>query len=231
MNATLTLNTNLTLVNAMNASAIEHRSVNSKDIDLNAKIISIDKKITSVNAKLMTAKSKSIYDTKHFQTCASGSIAVRSRYVKFLCHENSQSQLIFIGDYQNNKCLSCRYRHEREPSRIPANKICRLLTKRRKLRKAFRKKIKRDIPDSSFFYRYTQAFSDECQRVLSYKCFNQFIKTKLNWKTPFLRKPKLRHLKFNRKVDKKTRQQYSRFWKDRYDYLQGFKPQPQSKLQ
>ena len=46
------------------------------------------------------------------------------------------------------------------------------------------------------------------QRVLSYKCCNQYIKTKLYWKTPFLRKPKLRHLKFNRKVDKKKRQQF-----------------------
>ena len=45
------------------------------------------------------------YDTKHFQTCASCAITVRSRYVKFLCHENSQSQLIFIGDYSHNNCL------------------------------------------------------------------------------------------------------------------------------
>ena len=56
------------------------------------------------------------------------------------------------------------------------------------MRKAFRKKIKRDIPDSPCIYCYTQAFSHECQRVLSCKCFDQFIKTKLNWKTPFLKK-------------------------------------------
>ena len=43
--------------------------------------------------------------------------------------------------------LSHQHRREREPSRIPAKKICRLLTKSRKLRKAFQKKIKRDIPD------------------------------------------------------------------------------------
>ena len=77
-----------------------------------------------------------MHDTKHFQTCASCAITVRS-HVNFLCHENSQSQLIFIGDYQHNNCFSCRYRCEREPSRIPAKKICRLLTKSRKLGKAF----------------------------------------------------------------------------------------------
>ena len=67
------------------------------------------------------------------------------------------------------------------------------------LRKAFRKKIKRNIPNSSCVYRYTQAFSQECQRVLSYKCFDQFIKTKLNWKTPPI----------NCKVGKKKRQQFN----------------------
>ena len=71
------------------------------------------------------------------------------------------------------------------------------MTKSRKFRKAFRKKIKRNIPDSSCVYRYTQAFSHECQRVLNYKCFDQFIKTKLNWKTPI-----------DCKVRKKKRQQF-----------------------
>ena len=225
MNTNLTMNAtnaNLTLVNAMNASSIEHRSVNSKVIDLNTKIISTDNKVTSVNAKVVTAKSntyncvndKSIYDAKHFQACANNNtITVRSRYVKFLCAKNPQSQLMFIRNYQHNNCLSRQHRREREPSRIPAKKICCLLTKSRKLRKAFRRKVKRDIPDSSCIYRYTQAFSHECQRVLSCKCFYQFIKTKLNWKTPFLKKPKkeaieLRHLKFNCKVDKKKRQQF-----------------------
>ena len=193
MNAT---NVNLTLANDMNASSIEHRSVNSKVIDLNAKIISVDNKVTSVVAKGVTAKSntyncvnsKSIYDTKHFQACANDTITVRSRYVKFLYAKNPQSQLMFIRNYQHNNCLCHQHKREREPRRIPAKKICCLLTKSRKMRKAFRKKIKRDIPDSSCIYCYTQAFSHECQRVLSCKCFDQFIKTKLNWKTPFLKK-------------------------------------------
>ena len=189
----------------MNASSIEHRSVNSKVIDLN-------NKVTSINAKLVPAKS--IYDSKHFQACANNNtITVRSHYVKFLYAQNPQSQLMFIRNYQHNNCLSRQYRREREPSRIPVKKLCCLLTRSRKLRKAFRKKIKRGIPDSSCIYCHTQAFSHECQRVLSCKCFDQFIKTKLNWKTPFLKKPKkeaieLRHLKFNCKVDKKKRQQF-----------------------
>ena len=66
------------------------------------------------------------------------------------------------------------------------------------MRKALRRKIKRDIPNSSCVYRYTQAFSHECRRVLSDKCFNQFIKTKLSHKTPIL----------NCKVDKEKRQQF-----------------------
>ena len=223
MNATLTLNAtnaNITL-NAMDTSAIEHRSVNSKVIDLNAKIISAGNRVTSVSIKVVTAKSntyncvnsKSVYDTKHFQPCACSTITVRSRYIKFQCDENPQSQLIFSGDYQQNNCSSRRYRRGREPSRIPAKKVCRVLTKSRKLRKSFRKKIKRDIPDSSCVYHYTQAFSHECQRVLNYKCFDQFIKTKLNWNTPFLRKSKKdaiesRHLKFTCKVDQKKRHQF-----------------------
>ena len=36
----------------------------------------------------------------------------------------------------------------------------------------------------------SQAFSHECQIVLSDKCFDQFIKTKLNWKSPFMQKRK-----------------------------------------
>ena len=217
LNDTFTLNANLTL-NAINTSAIEH-TVTSKVEHLNAKVISTDNKVTSMNTKVVSAKSitsnsmnsKSIYYTKCFETCASRVITVRSRYVKFLCDENPQSQLIFIGNYQHNNGLNHRHRREREPSRIPAKRICRLLTKSRKLRKASRKKIKKDIPDSSCVYRYTQAFSHECQRVLSFKCFDQFIKTKLNWKTSFLRKhkkdaTKSRYLKFNCKVAKNKRQ-------------------------
>ena len=200
MNVNLTLNANLHVtLNATNASTIEHSSV-----------ISTDKKSTSMDAKVVTTKSitsncinnKLIYDT-----------TVRSRYVKFLCHRNSKNQLIFNGDYQHSNCLSQRCQRDREPSRIPAKKICRLLTKSRKLRKAFRKKIKRDIPDSSCVHRYTQAFSHEYQRVLSYTCFDQFIKTKLNRKMPFLKKSKKdgiesRHLQFNCIVHKQKRQQF-----------------------
>ena len=118
MNANVTwhtMNANLNLENAMNHSAIEHRSVSSEDIDLNVKVM------TAKSSTYNCVNSKCIYDKKHFQTCA---ITVRSRYVKFLCHENSQSQLIFIGDYSHNNCFSCRHRREREqePSRIPAKK-------------------------------------------------------------------------------------------------------------
>ena len=78
-----------------------------------------------MNAKVVTTKSitsncmnsKLIYDT-----------TVRSRYVKFLCYKNSKNQSISNGDYQHSNCLSQRYKREREPSRIPAKKICRLLT-------------------------------------------------------------------------------------------------------
>ena len=177
MNAT---NTNLTL-NAMNAnltlnaSAIKHRSANSKV------------KISATNA-----------------------VTVRSRYVKFICDKNLQCDLI---NYQHKSCLTRQYQRDREPSRIPAKKICRLLTKSRKLRKSFRNKIKRNIPDSSCVYRYTQAFSHECQRVLSCKCFDQFIKTKINWKSPFVRKHKKdaiesRCLKLNCRTDNKKRQEF-----------------------
>ena len=163
-----------------------------------------------MNVEVVTAKSitsnctnsKSICNTKRFQTCSSCTGTVRSRYVKFICGENPQNR---------------RYQREREPSRIPGKKICRLLTKSRKFRKVFRKKIKRNIPDSSCVYRYTQAFSHKCQRVLNYKCFDQFIKTKLNWKTPI-----------DCKVRKKKRQQfYNNVVKA---YVQRFEPQPHGKL-
>ena len=74
-----------------------------------------------MNAKVVTPKcsrhnctnSKSIYDTKHFQTYASSSITVRSGYVKFICDKNLQNQLIFIESYQDNYCLNRRYQRER----------------------------------------------------------------------------------------------------------------------
>ena len=215
MNANLTLNTNLTLnainanlalnimntnltFNAINNSVIECRSVHYKVRYLNDKVKSMNVEV--VTAKSITSNctnSKSICNTKCFQTCTCSTGTVRSRYVKFICGKNPQNQLIFIGNYQDNNYLCRRHQREREPSRIPGKKICRLLTKSRKFRKAFRKKIKRNIPDSSCVYRYTQAFSHECQRVLNYKCFDQFIKTKLNWKTPI-----------DCKVRKKKRQQF-----------------------
>ena len=100
MNTKLTLNAmnaNLTL----NASANEHRSVNPK-------VISIDNKITSINAKIVTVKStasncmnsKSMYDT-----CANNVITVRSRYAKFICEKNHQSQSPFIRNYRHRNCL------------------------------------------------------------------------------------------------------------------------------
>ena len=135
------------------------------------------KVVTVRNNTFNCVNSKSIYDTKHFQPCACSIIAVRFRYIKFPC-DDPQTQLMFIGYYQQNNCSSHQYKREQEPSRIQAKKICCILTK------------SRDIPDSSCVYCYTQAFSHECQRVLNYKCFDQFIRTNLNWKTPFLRKCK-----------------------------------------
>ena len=197
MNATLALNAmNASLrVNVMNAnSSLNAMNANLTLNALNASVI----KHTSVNSTVKT-----------YTNCA---ITVRSRHVKFICDKNPQSELLFIGNYQHNHSR-CRYQRDREPSRIPAKKICRLLTKSRKLKKAFRKNVKRNIPDSSRVYRYTQAFSHECQRVLSYKCFDQFIKTKLNSKSAFIKKHKKdaiesRYLKFNCKVNKEKRQQF-----------------------
>ena len=127
-----TMNANITL-NAMNANAIEHRFVNSKVVDL---VISTDNKVTSINAKVVTVKSitsncmsmKSIYDSKCFQACASRVITVRSRYLKFACDKIHQIQLPFTENYQHNDCSSGRHWRDREPSRIPTKKICRLLT-------------------------------------------------------------------------------------------------------
>ena len=79
------------------------------------------------------------------------------------------------------------------------------------MRKAFRKKIKRNIPHSSCVHCYTKVFSHEYQRVLNFKCFDQFIEAKLKWKTQVLSKSKKdafasRQLKFNCRFDKKKRQ-------------------------
>ena len=156
---------------------------------VNCKVRHLNDKVKSRNAKSITSNctnNKSICDTKCFQKCTSSASSFRSHYVKFICDKNSQNQLFLIGNYQHSNWLCCQHQREREPSRIPAKKICRVLTKSRKLRKAFQKKIKKNIPNSSCVYRYTQAFSQECQKVLSYKCFDQFIKTKLNWKTPLI---------------------------------------------
>ncbi len=73
-------------------------------------------------------------------------------------------------------------RRDRAPSRVPAKKICRLLTKSRKLRRTVRKEIKRNVPASSCIHRYTQTSSHEFQRVFSNNCFHEFIKTRLNCK-------------------------------------------------
>ena len=139
INANLALNimnTNLTF-NAINTSVIECRSVHYKVRYLNDKVKSMNVEVvTAKNITSNCTNSKSICNTKCFQTCATSTGTVRSRYVKFLCGKNPQNQLIFIGNYQDNNCLCCRHQCEQEPSRIPGKKICRLLTKSRKFRKA-----------------------------------------------------------------------------------------------
>ena len=110
----------LSCLNAMNSN-ISLNALNA-NLTLNASNASVVK-CTTVDSKV--------------QTCANSAITVRSRYAKFICDKNPQIELVFIGSYEDINCLRCRRQREREPSRIPAKKICRLLTKSRKLRKAF----------------------------------------------------------------------------------------------
>ena len=56
---------------------------------------------------------------------------------------------------------------DREPSRIPAKKISRLLKKSRKLRTFIRRHIRRNVPKSSHIFRLFKASSRERQRLLS----------------------------------------------------------------
>ena len=56
---------------------------------------------------------------------------------------------------------------EREPSRIAAKKLCRLLQKSRQLRKLVRKQIKNNVPRSSRIHCFAYAFSRERKKLLS----------------------------------------------------------------
>ena len=60
--------------------------------------------------------------------------------------------------------------NNREPRRIPAKKICCLLSRSRKIRRAVQKDVKQKIPASSCIHRCTQAFSHECGRMRRYDC-------------------------------------------------------------
>ena len=138
-------------------------------------------------AKSITANkiNKQIHDTKL--------ISFRSRHLKFVCTVNL-----------NPKEQSTRHHvsRDREPSRIHTKKICRLLTKCRKLRKAARKDMKKNVPASSCIHRYTQSSSYEYQRVMCNSYFDHHIKMRLNYqKSNSVTSSRV--LKSNCKLDKK----------------------------
>ena len=68
----------------------------------------------------------------------------RSRYEKFVY----QKSVLTVKHIRRHVA-----RREREPSRIPAKKLSRLLQKSRKLRKLVRKHIKNNVPRSSRIHR------------------------------------------------------------------------------
>ncbi len=158
LNAKLTLNANLTL-NAMNAN-----------LSLNA----MNHEVIPINTKVISGK---VYDAKNITT---KNMIPKSMVAKCMTTMNSGTNN--DEKYQHSTFLSYKQRRDRAPSRIPAKKICRLLTKSRKLTRAVRKEIKRNVPASSCIHRYTQASSHEYQRVVSNNCFHEFIKTRLNCK-------------------------------------------------
>ena len=82
----------------------------------------------------------------------------RSRYGKFVY----QKSVLTVRHIRRHVA-----RREREPSRIPAKKLCRLLQKSRKLRKLVRKHIKNNVPRSSRIHRFAYAFSRERKKLLS----------------------------------------------------------------
>ena len=182
---------------------------NSKFIALNA----MNHEVICINTKVISGK---VYDAKCMT--AKCMITMNSR-------TNNDEK------YQHSTFLSYKQRRDRAPSRVPAKKICRLLTKSRKLRRAVRKEIKRNVPASSCIHRYAQASSHEYQRVVSNNCFHEFIKTRLNCK----KSDSVRsagHVKSKCKLHMK-KQFYNNLKtvnKTNKNNLQRFKPQLQSKL-
>ena len=96
----------LSCLNAMNSN-ISLNAMNA-NLTLNALNVSVIKH-TTVNSRV--------------QTCANIAITVRSRHTKFICDKNPQTELAFIGSYQDINCLRRRHQREREPSRIPAKEF------------------------------------------------------------------------------------------------------------
>ena len=83
----------------------------------------------------------------------------RSRYAKFL-----HDKRVFILTVTVKRHVG---RRDREPSRIPAKKLSRLLKKNRKLRKLVRKHIRKNVPRTSRIHRLLCASSRERKRLLS----------------------------------------------------------------
>ena len=78
----------------------------------------------------------------------------RSRYAKFY----------ILSETRDNCHVG---RRDREPSRILAKKLSRLLNKNRKLRKLVRNHIKLNVPRSSRIHRLLYAFSHERKKLLN----------------------------------------------------------------
>ena len=82
----------------------------------------------------------------------------RSHYGKFVY----QKSVLTVRHFRRHVA-----RRDREPSRIPAKKLSRLLQKSRKLRKIVRKHIKKNVPRSSRIHRFTYALSRERKKLSS----------------------------------------------------------------
>ena len=96
---------------------------------------------------------------------------LRSRYARFLHNRYEQMSYVYSVEIKHEAKRHVRSR-DREPSRIPAKKICRLLKKSRKLRKLVRRHIRRNVPRSSHIFRLFKASSCERQRLLNHQVRN-----------------------------------------------------------
>ena len=122
----------------------------------------------TLNLNLLTLSYKYIVNETAYNTKSVVDIhpLIEANYFRSRCTVLSQKKC--------NNSVNHEGRRERESSRISGEKLCRLFTRSRKLRKIIRKVIKRNITNSSHIHRHTQAF------IISNKRFVQFIKTKLN---------------------------------------------------